>query len=82
MKKVVLIKNDESDLLGFYLNLYALKILKTDNKIEFVNCTKEEAKELIYNYKLNEFPVLLLLNDNSLIEKVSGFSFLNKIPVF
>lgn len=82
MKKVILIKNDESDLLGFYLNMYALKILKTDNKIQFLNCTKEEAKELIDVYRLDEFPVLLLINGNNLIKKIAGFSFLNKIPVF
>lgn len=82
MKEIILIKNNESDLLWFYLNLYALKIKKTDNRINYLILNKEEANKYIELYNLIEFPVLLMIDNDKLVEKYSGFGFLNKLPVF
>ena len=82
MKKVILIKNMDSDLLGFYLNMYGLKIKKQYSDLDYQILSKEEANELIIEYNIKEFPVLLLIEDGILIEKINGFGFLNRIPAF
>lgn len=82
MKKVILIKNMDSDLLGFYLNMYGLKIKKQYSDLDYQILSKEEANELIIEYNIKEFPVLLLIEDDILIEKINGFGFLNRIPAF
>lgn len=77
-RKILLISDNFENFTTYLLKILAVKIMKA-NSCELIEINKSDSFHEYLNY---EVPCLVLIRNDVVVDIISGFKYLNKVPIF
>lgn len=77
-RKILLISDNFENFTTYLLKILAVKIMKA-NSCELIEINKSDSFHEYLNY---EVPCLVLIRNDEVVDIISGFKYLNKVPIF